>query len=232
MVGGGGQLSDLQRFVNMHNRFIVKPVAGSCGRGVKIYDISDYTCSDELVKELVDGYCRGWNGGFIAEEVIEQDEQMASLHPSSVNTVRFPTIKFSNRVEVLHPFMRLGRGNMIVDNGGAGGILCAIDVETGKVLAAMDEKGMAYEKHPDTGCQIIGFTIPRWDEAVAIVKEMAMVVKDNRYTGWDMALSNKGWVMVEGNAMGQFIWQIPTQQGFMKEANEILKELNLKQLRY
>lgn len=35
--------------------------------------------------------------------------------------------------------------------------------------------------------------------------------------------------MVEGNARGQFIWQIATQVGFRNEVLDILKELNLQE---
>ena len=57
-----------------------------------------------------------------------------------------------------------------------------------------------------------------------------MAQKGNKYAGWDLALTEKGWVMVEGNARGQFVWQIPMQKGFMKEANQILKRLKMKEM--
>ena len=97
----------------------------------------------------------------------------------------------------------------------------------------MDENAISFEKHPDSGIDIIGFEIPRWKEAISLAKELATVVKGQRYIGWDLALTEKGWVMVEGNAMSQFVgWQIPTQKGFMAEANNILKELGKKSLKY
>jgi hypothetical protein len=223
----------LQGFIDNHCRFIVKPLAGSCGKGVKIYDTSNYENTSDLTKELLNDYCVGWNGGFIAEELIVQDGRMAALHPNSVNTVRLTTIRYDDRVEVIHPFMRIGRGGKIVDNGGAGGLLADIEFATGKVFACMDENAVVYEKHPDTSLDIIGFTIPRWNEAIELAKTLAMVVKGNRYTGWDLALTKDGWVMVEGNPMGQFVgWQIPSQKGFMPEAQQILKELNKRPLHY
>ena len=230
----GGQIADLQCFIDKHNRFIVKPVAGSCGKGVKIYNASDFANVSDLIKELLDSYCVGWNGGFIAEEVIVQDKQMASLHPKSVNTVRLTTIKYDeSKVDVIHPFMRIGRGGKVVDNGGAGGLLADIDYSTGKIFACMDENATVFEKHPDSGLDIIGFKIPHWEDALNLAKELALVVKGNRYTGWDLALTDTGWVMVEGNPMGQFVgWQIPSQKGFMPEAQQILKELNKRPLRY
>ena len=47
----------------------------------------------------------------------------------------------------------------------------------------------------------------------------------------DLALTDNGRVMVEGNARGQFIWQISTQEGFLAEANSILRRLGKKEMK-
>ena len=222
--------SELMNFISKHPRFIVKPLASGCGNGVKIYNIANYSSEESMVDDLLNEYCKGLLGGFICEELIEQDARMAAFHPSSVNTVRITTVKFPDRVEAIHAFMRTGQKGNIVDNGGAGGLLCTIDMSSGTVIASADENGVFYTKHPDSGLDLVGFTIPLWEEAVKLAKELALVVKGNRYAGWDLALTkDKEWVMVEGNSMGQFVgWQIPTQKGFRDELNHILKELHLK----
>ena len=164
-----------------------------------------------------------FRNGYIMEEVIKQNPEMARFHPESVNTVRIPTIRTGDRVRVVIPFMRTGRGSSIVDNAGAGGIICALDVEEGSIIAAADEHGNRYDKHPDTGEMLIGFKVPRWDEAKQMAVELAAVVPDNRYAGWDLALTENGWVLVEANARGQFVTQIATKKGFRKELESILK---------
>ena len=198
-----------------------------------MFDQTVFADEKALAKVLISEYCKGIRGGFIVEELIIQDEKMAAFHPSSVNTLRLSTVRFDNRVEIIHPFMRIGRGGKVVDNGGAGGLLSNIDPDTGKIFVCMDENAISFEKHPDSGIDIIGFEIPRWKEAVALAKELATVVKGQRWAGWDLALTDKGWVMVEGNAMSQFVgWQIPTQKGFMPDAQKILKELHKRPLKY
>lgn len=225
--------TDFQKFIDKHSRFIAKPLTSGCGNGVKVFDRSQYPDDNALAVALIKEYCKGVRGGFIVEELIKQDERMAAFHPSSVNTLRLTTVRFDDRVEIIHPFMRIGRGGKVVDNGGAGGLLSNIDPVTGKIFVCMDENAINYEKHPDSGQDIIGFEIPCWNEALSLAKELASVVKGQRYTGWDLAFSDRGWMMVEGNAMSQFVgWQIPTQKGFMPEAQQILKELHKKALRY
>jgi glutathione synthase/RimK-type ligase-like ATP-grasp enzyme len=57
-------------------------------------------------------------------------------------------------------------------------------------------------KHPDTGTQIVGFQIPDWDKLVDLAKEITPMVEGTRYIGWDFAFTSKGWIVVEGNALG------------------------------
>ena len=63
-----------------------------------------------------------------------------------------------------------------------------IDAETGVIYTdGADKKGHTYECHPDSGIRVKGFQIPKWDEAVSMVKEAAMMIPDNHYCGWDLA---------------------------------------------
>lgn len=210
------------KFTDQHERFIVKPFDGACGRGIQILS------AEQDRKGQLQELCKQYANGFVAEELIVQAEEMSQFHRESVNTLRMPTIRFDDRIEIIHPFWRIGRGNSVVDNAGSGGIACAIDVETGKVIAAADEKGNQYTVHPDSGVQLIGFQLPRWDEAKAMAKELAMVLPDNRYTGWDFALTDQGWILQEANDRGGFInFQLPTQTGFRSEIEAIMRELNV-----
>lgn len=211
---------DLQHFFKWHRDFIVKPDSAACGRGITVF----HAQNERDANSLIDRYLIG-RVGCIAEELIVNDPIMQSLHPSSLNTVRIPTVRYDNRVEVIHPFLRVGRGSSVVDNAGSGGIMGNIDVATGRVYAAADELGREYKTHPDTGVSLIGFTIPKWQEALMLVKQMAQVIPSVRYVGWDMALTPNGWVMIEGNDKGQFVWQVADRKGFRAEFDNIKKEL-------
>lgn len=204
------------RFIDKHSRFIVKPTFGNYGNGVRIVDVSTIGDKNVLPKELLDDYPEG----FTAEELIEQHSDLAAFHPSSVNTVRLTTARMSNgEVYIIHrPFIRLGQGGRCVDNGGNGGIIAAIDFETGIIKGAIDERMNHYVIHPDSGKTILGYQMPMWEEAKAFAVELANVIPELRYCGWDLALTDKGWVMVEANGKGLFIgFQMPTQEGFRNE---------------
>lgn len=215
-------------FVEKHPRFIVKPTFGNYGNGVRIVGVTEYSCFDIMYKELIKEY----PDGFIAEELIVQNAELAEFHSSSVNTVRLTTARQSDgEVYVIHRcFLRLGQGGRCVDNGGNGGIFAGLDFETGIVKGAIDERMNRYIIHPDSGLTILGYKVPRWEEAKRLVVELANVLPDLRYCGWDLALTDQGWVMVEANGKGLFIgFQMPTQEGFREEFEDLKKRCGYKE---
>ncbi|NLW91181.1 MAG: hypothetical protein GXY34_06230 [Syntrophomonadaceae bacterium] len=211
------QKEEFVAFINRHNIVMIKPLASSGGRGVQKRCISEEDSVPFFEKTLKEG-------PFVVEEVIIQAPEMAQFHPSSINTLRVPTVIANGKVELFAPVIRIGRGNAVVDNGFAGGIVANIDVETGIVCSAgCNEKGERFIVHPDTKIPIIGFKIPEWESVVDLVKKLANVVSGNRYTGWDLAFTPNGYIMVEGNARGEFvILQMPNREGLKKKLCKLI----------
>ena len=140
---------------------------------IKIVDsIFDGNLTDKetLKKRLNNEYPKG----FIAEEVVIQDPRMAVLHAESVNTLRIHTICFDGVVTIFHPYIRIGRGDSVVDNAGNGGIFTSCNPKSGEVLSVVDELGNNYLKHPDTGFPLIGFKVPCWNEAYQTANQLAL----------------------------------------------------------
>jgi len=174
-----------------------KSTGGAEGRGIQKL----YFATSEDAAVFFDSYIR--KDSYIVEDVIVQDERMASLHRESVNTVRVPSIICKGEVKIFYPFLRMGMGRAVVDSNGSGGIAASVDAETGIVYTkGLTKKGRWYLKHPDTGTQIVGFQIPDWNKLVNLAKEITPMVEGTRYIGWDFALTPKGWIVVEGNALG------------------------------
>ena len=223
-------VAKLEVFLNKHKRAIVKPVSDSWGRGVKIVNVKAGDDVHKLASELVQEYANRRSGrtrfGGIVEEVVDQDERLAVLHPQSVNSVRITTFRLDSRTIVFEPFLRVGRGDACVDNAGAGGIMCPVHLDTGVVFTARDKHGVSYDKHPETGVQLVGFQVPRWNEALEFVRKAAQVVPTTRVIGWDVALSRDGWVLIEANNAGEWVTQEATQHGLRSKVNEILQEFN------
>ncbi len=184
-------------FCKKHPTFMYKPVGGAEGRGIQKITVDSSEQAESFFNDSIG------KGRFLAEEMIAQDERMSALHKESVNTVRVPALICKGEVKIFHPFLRIGMGNAVVDNNGFGGIAASVDAETGIVYTrGLTKKGHWYIKHPDTNAQIVGFQLPEWDSAIALAKKLTPMVEGTRYIAWDFALTEKGWVVVEANALG------------------------------
>ncbi len=217
---------EFELFVTKHPSFIMKPVFGTRGAGIQVYRTSNVHEAREVLTDL---YKNGIKA-MILEELIEQDERLAALHKESANTLRVTTIRYDDKVDVIFSYLRMGKGASVIDNASAGGVFGVVNIETGKIYAACDRLGNTFEKHPDSGINLIGFEIPRWNEVKEFVKKAAQVLPKVRYVGWDVAVTPTGCVLIEGNDKGRWSFQIPKQEGFRDEMNAILKRLGKKPL--
>lgn len=204
-------------FITNNPVFLMKSLDQCCGRGINKISNKDLT---PLYRFLSDGGTK-----CILEPFIKQSSELSVLHPESVNTLRIPTINYGDHIEIFHPFLRIGRGDSFVDNAGAGGIGGNINVQTGTIYCAGDECGNSYIYHPDTNVRLIDFKIPKWEEAVSTAIALAKQVPDVRYIGWDLALTDDGWVLIEGNEDGQFVFQYFSHSGVKEEVTNISKKL-------
>lgn len=196
-------------------RLIYKPLNKNRGIGIRLFDSSEDALS----------FLQGSEGG-IMEQVIVQNEEMASFNPSSVNTIRIHSINYGDYIDVKWPCLRVGRKGSVVDNAGAGGIFAAIDVETGITIAACDESRNTYTVHPDSQKDLVGFQVPRWNEACELTKRIARLLPEAAMVGWDLALTDSGWILVEGNGFPLIIYQIATGKGLRNEFDQIIKRLD------
>lgn len=206
------------QFVSRHGRYMVKPVAASRGKGIR-KETSPRI--DEEVRAAFKVLLEA--GACVLEELIDQDERIAKLHPQSVNTIRYATYYDEGQLRTIACFIKIGRGESVIDNGGAGGFLAAVDEVTGKIITpGKTEFGEVIEVHPDTGISLVGFQIPAWEELLELVKELPTVLPEQKYVGWDLALSEtRGWMLVEGNSGGQFVGpQISKGQGIRSLVDE------------
>ena len=180
-------------FCEKHKQFIAKPYDSNSGQGV-------LKISGEYEKNWKDYISKG---NYVLEEYIIEDEELLSFHPQSVNTVRYVTFNKNGKVYDGFAFFRIGKGDSVVDNIGAGGISAAIDMETGLIyLPGKDEKCNEYIIHPDTKKPIIGYKIPKWDELSKMAKELSKTMIDYPFISWDFALTSKGWILIEINSRG------------------------------
>ena len=192
---------DFEDFAQRHKKFIVKPLFKDSGVGVEIFTYRESKTPDFP---------------FIAEELIRQSDTLAKFHPQSVNTLRINTIRCKDSIVVWQSILRYGQGVNVVDNAHFGGCFSVID-DNGYAVAAGDVKRHKFTTHPDTGVALTGFKVPDWEQACAMVRKLATMVGGLRYIGWDLAHTDKGWILVEANTEPGILPPMVTGNGVAKE---------------
>lgn len=212
--------SAFSEFTKKHDKFLIKAVFES--RGKSIY-LVDRKLNEKTDRDLFDMIMK--TGKCLVEEYIVQGAPLSNIHSESVNTVRFATAYIDGDVKLLFAELRMGCGDSFVDNAGAGGIVALIDIKSGIVSGiGCRENGERYIFHPDSNVKIVGTELPEWEALLKLVKELAAVVPQQKYVGWDLAYSQDGWVLVEGNHRAQMVgYQLCCGHGVRKEILGALK---------
>ncbi len=182
-----------EEFVRTNKIIFVKPLDAQEGIGIKSYRNLDEREADLLYNDIKDR-------NYIIEEAITQHEGMF-FGNHSVNTIRIITCVDTKRnTHILKAALRAGRGDSVVDNFSAGGVLYNIDVETGIIDSkGICNNGLSYLYHPGTDTCMLGYKIPMWESVLETVKEAAKVLEKCRFIGWDVAITKTGVELIEGN---------------------------------
>lgn len=193
-------------FLRRHSRFVAKPLAGSCGKGIEKLNTGDFDSPEACL-----AYLKAQPTAYELEELIVQHEAVSAIYPYAINTVRTVTVNHNGRIKVVVTYFRIGNGSRHVDNFNSGGMVVPVDENTGIVLdRAIDKQKNLYEVHPQTGAVIKGFQFPCWQQAMELARSAAAVVPQIGYVGWDIAFTPDGPCIVEGNNYpGHDIYQLP-----------------------
>ena len=200
---------------------VIKPHDGSLGRGISI--ISKQSSSEQL-KAVFDD-CVAHHS--LVEERIFGCEEIQAFHPSSLNSIRFVTVAFNGKAVPFGAFVRMGVGDMIIDNAHAGGLYAQINIQSGIIESeGITTDGLRCNEHPDTHLKIKGFQMPRWDEIVEFCTSAARQTP-NIITGWDVIITRDGPLeFVEANQRPDFdVMQSPLQIGVKRKLLGILSDL-------
>lgn len=194
-------------FFKEQKKIVAKPKEGVCGRGIEFFEY-DGNNARSVYDHMIE------SGQLLAEELLIQHDELAKIHPYSVNTIRVMSIQINGKVVIPYASLRTGNGKG-VDNLNNGGFVGRIDIDTGRIYTdGIGKYGMQTEKHPLTGVAFKGFEIPRFDEVLEIVEKVALKVPKVGFVGWDVAILNDRVVVVEGNEFpGHDIYQLPLTLG-------------------
>lgn len=177
---------DLNRFLKDKSNIIVKPINGIGGEGIKIINSKE--------KDIYEKY-----NSYLLEEVIIQHKKLNELYGKSVNSLRIFTFYDGKDSYFLQAILKVGN-NGVIDNFSSGGMYAFVDDKGIVITPAIDKDDNIFGIHPISKKQILGFKVPLFDEAIKLVLEAAKELPQIKYIGWDVAISDKGPCIIEGNS--------------------------------
>lgn len=215
----GGRLCTVEEFSGFLEgfeegaRLCFKPLEGWAGHGFEVAGVRRQGGGAALFREktrtlMTPERFKGevideqHGGSSIIEAYLEQHPALAAFNPSSVNTMRLWVVRFARGTpRVILGYLRIGREGSLVDNQSSGGIVAPIELDSGRLRAAID--GLyhheIYRKHPDHHAVIEGERIPFFKESLALTQQVLTAFPGVGFAGADVAVSRDGPKIIEIN---------------------------------
>ena len=193
VVPGEDTFENFCAYLDSHEVCMVKPFDGIGGKGV-------YKCYTKDIADRKALYDDCVANRMFVEDLVIQHPEMNQLCAKSVNTMRIITFNDHGKSEVVWICLRVGNGYNDVDNFSSAGMAMKVDMETGRVVGnALNGENQRFTHHPVTGTQFDGFQIPCFQEAKELVLKASLESDKILVVGWDVAISENGPVVIEGN---------------------------------
>ena len=191
----------------------VKPASGRGGRGAERWDRAargqfidpsgQRLSAAALLEHLKD---RAKGCALIVQQRVKPHIALVDLTSGALPTIRVTTcLNERGDPEIAGAVFRMAiGGNRTVDNLHAGGIAANVSLDNGILSSAsnlgMDAKLGWLDRHPDTGAPICGQHLPLWSDTKALAIRAHRSFADRVLVGWDIAITDEGPVIVEGNS--------------------------------
>jgi len=223
------ELQNLEEELSPYSDFVIKPSRGAGGNGIivitgkkgkywigpggKTYDIDSFR---KHLSDIIFGvFCHDLHDTAVVEERLIQHPDVIDLSPLGLADVR--VILFQNKLALamIRIATEASDGKANLHQGGIG---IGIDLETGRTTHAILE-GQQITVHPDSGDSLIDIAIPYWSEILRI-SQLAAEAVPLKYLGVDVAVTERGPVLLEINVRPGLAIQNANQQGLKKILEE------------
>ncbi len=207
-------------FLKKNNTFIKKPTRGVGGGKIYKLKTKEIKNKKEFYNTLIKEKAH-------LEEYIIQNKIWGKINPYSINTLRVMTFVLNSNVDIFMIMARIGSNKNIVDNFHKGGIGVLVDRENGCLIGPAYNKNLeSFDYHPETKIKIDGYKIPYFKEIKEIVTKAALINENIHIVGWDVAITEKGPLIIEGNRTpGWDLGQVLLNKGCKNIAEEFRKKI-------
>ncbi len=206
-----------------------KPVHGRESRGVAHLEAYDAENDSIILKDkgaipLADfaEEIEKLHSGAIFQELLLPHPELAKVCGDRVNTIRTITLIRPEGATIFRTLWKIAANGNIADNfWRRGNMMADIASETGEVKRLIRGKGPEleeFESHPETGAPIVGMTLPDWDRVAELSKNVALLFPHVRIIACDIAITDRGPLVVEFDAGGDMaLPQIASGRGMMDD---------------
>lgn len=159
--------------------------------------------------------------GYLFQSLLRPHPALADA-TEAVSTVRAILIVTGDGPRLLHTIWKIpARGNIADNFWRAGNMLAAVEPDTGIVRRAVRGVGPQQEeltRVPGGDAPLAGRAMPDWPRLIETCMEGARLYHATRYQSWDVALTDRGPVVVEVNTGSAFnLAQLAWGRGFLTD---------------
>lgn len=185
---------DLEAWLGRQSAIIAKPGYSSKGKNIRAFTTGLHEPS--VLAELRSVLAR--HG--VVQELLAAHPGLAAISPGALPTLRVVTCRDEQGApEACSTVLRLGAGSgRPVDNFNAGGLAVRLGAD-GRCETAFVATGKI-DRHPATGVPLASREVPDLAPALALASAAHATLSTGfTVVGWDIGLSTRGPVLIEGN---------------------------------
>ena len=146
------------------------------------------------------------NQAYMFQTLLRPHKEIEPMIGPSVSCVRMFFISDDRGCNLIRAAWKIPANSNSADNfWREGNMLAGIDIETGKITKALqrhDSGTSPVEKHPETDATFTDMVFPDWDQMLEVANNAALNLTDCYFQGWDIAMTDRGPVILELEADG------------------------------
>ena len=214
-------------------KLVLKSVTGSYGEHFLTLAINRGKIFDHrgnaLTATSIMQHCRKAGANFLIQEHMRLHDAFKTILPGdALGTIRVVTLLRPGEDSIMpYSYAKIPVPGNLTDNfhhGESGNLIVGIDVADGTMMSAWGTtntqgRGMAeIEVHPNTRRRFRGTPVPFWDRIVGVARQAAKAFDELVTVGWDIAVTDKGVTVIEGNCRYDIdVHQITLNRGLRSE---------------